>query len=814
MEYLSENKPPVVVQSTVCFFFCDEKIESQRDGKAILRSLIHQILTRHRKLIKHIKEAYNTQGARLIDNFSELWRIFKAITTDKGAGSISIIIDAIDECEENTRCRFLEHIATLLDELRSATGLANNSVKFLVTSRPLLSRQYPTSHLQIKDLERNTIQDLQLVIQRKIDGIAKRTNCRAEARKYLEEALYSKADRTFLWVSLVIKLLERTPFSTQGEFQHLVERLPTGLVATYERFLHDIPSDYQEAARTMLHFIAGSLRPLSLDEIRILFAVKDSHTTIKEVEEDSQPNIRETIETILGPFVRISENHVNFVHQSAKDFLHDLSKQSGHPLSTEYGIDPANGSEILAKSCMSYLSLEDFDKDMFTKKPEPAEGSPTSPKFEVSVTSGDEGLHSFWDTLDLSEDTFIRDPEVAEWELCKSIAQKHPAFDYAALHWANHFASCNTLCSHEMQQIALALSDNSNMFYSNWFRYYWRHCEVDMVLPTNFNPFIAGCFFGHLTTVKILMETGTPIDQGTSSRGLYWASWKGHDAVVAYLLSWQTLPNWKSGERQTPLTVAARFDHLEVVKLLLRVDGNILNEPGKGGRTALSTAAGNGHLAVVEHLLGHKNIEPDLPDDSQWTPIFWAVGGKYLDVVRKLAPDKRIDLNHVDNKDRSILSWAAATGEKEIVRFLLLQDGIDVEKRDCDGRTALSWAAENGHVDVVSDMRRNKGVDVSAKDNQGRNAISFAAASGHPKMVEYLIKYDPLGADEGDDNGWTPLSWALFKDSPGTVKALLLSDKVDANRKDKGGRTPLEWAKSYGYIEVVKLLEAATSSNS
>ncbi|KAH6671230.1 hypothetical protein B0J14DRAFT_453555, partial [Halenospora varia] len=116
LEYLSENKPPVVVQSTVCFFFCDEKIESQRDGKAILRSLIHQILTRHRKLIKHIKEAYNTQGARLIDNFSELWRIFKAITTDKGAGSISIIIDAIDECEENTRCRFLEHIATLLDE--------------------------------------------------------------------------------------------------------------------------------------------------------------------------------------------------------------------------------------------------------------------------------------------------------------------------------------------------------------------------------------------------------------------------------------------------------------------------------------------------------------------------------------------------------------------------------------------------------------------------------------------------------------------------------------------------------------------------
>jgi len=151
MEHLSANKPPFISRNTVCFFFCDDKIESQRDGKAILRSLIHQILTRRRKLIRHIKAAYDVQGPRLVDNFNELWRIFKAITTDSGAGSINIIADAIDECKEKTRRRFLEGMAAFVGELQSTTR-PTHSVKILITSRPLLNRQYRMSNVQIHNL--------------------------------------------------------------------------------------------------------------------------------------------------------------------------------------------------------------------------------------------------------------------------------------------------------------------------------------------------------------------------------------------------------------------------------------------------------------------------------------------------------------------------------------------------------------------------------------------------------------------------------------------------------------------------------------
>jgi ankyrin repeat domain-containing protein 50 len=80
---------------TVCYFFCDGKIETQRDGAAILRSLIHQLLVRCRPLIKYVKRAYDIQGPQLDRNFSALWKIFLAIASDRRVRPISVIIDAI-----------------------------------------------------------------------------------------------------------------------------------------------------------------------------------------------------------------------------------------------------------------------------------------------------------------------------------------------------------------------------------------------------------------------------------------------------------------------------------------------------------------------------------------------------------------------------------------------------------------------------------------------------------------------------------------------------------------------------------------------
>jgi hypothetical protein len=437
-------------------------------------------------------------------------------------------------------------------------------------------------------------------------------------------------------VALVLHLVEKTALASQKDFQRIVEDLPKGLTATYKRFLYNIPTEYKEVAAVLLQFIAGSIRPLFLDEIRILLALKDPQQSIASIEADSQPNIRETIETILGPFIRISEGRVYFIHQTAKDFLNSLYKQPDHPLSKAYGIDQINANLLLARSCISYLCLNDFNMDSFAEDQGGIQDSPNSPL----RTSEDEGLYDIWNNLNLGDNMFLRDSDIAESERCSLIAEKYAFFNYSAVHWTRHFALCSTICPDDLQRSGLELLQSNTNKFSNWFRYYWCQREMDLTFPTTFNPFITACFFGHLTTIKFLEDIEAPIDVDTATCGLFWASYKGHPRVVSHLLHQHSPPNRETVDHQTSLIAAVRFDHLDVVQLLLETKGINVNSKGKDGRTALSIAAGNGHLAIVERLLSHETIQPDVPDSGGWTPIFWAVGGKYSEIVRRLCADK------------------------------------------------------------------------------------------------------------------------------------------------------------------------------
>lgn len=365
--------------------------------------------------------------------------------------------------------------------------------------------------------------------------------------------------------------------------------MPNGLPAIYERFLHSIPTEYQEIAALLLQFIAGSIRPLSLDEIRILLAFKDPQQSISSIEADSQPNMQETLEIILGPMIRISEGRVSFVYLTAKEFLNRLYKEPDHPLSKLYGIDQVNADLLMARSCISYLLLCDFDIYIFAEGQGGTQDPPNSPL----CTSNAEGFDDIWDELDLGDTMFMRDHDIAESERCSFIARKYAFFDYSAAgHWARHFALCGSICPEDLQLLALEVSQSNTNKLSNWFRYYSSQHEADATFPIAFNPFIIACFFGHLTTVVFLLDTSVPIDMDTTACGLFWASYKGHSHVVSHLPLRHTLVDWETANHQTPLISAARFDYFDVVQELLQAKEINVNSKGKDGRTALSMAAG------------------------------------------------------------------------------------------------------------------------------------------------------------------------------------------------------------------------------
>jgi len=809
MDYLQATQPSSDLHALVCCFFCDEKIETQRDGKAILRSVIYQILARRHDLISHATAAFESQGPYLIQSFDALWNIFTAIASDVKSGPINIVVDAIDECEEKTRNRFLDSVSNFIHQAKLMEFPIQHCIKFLITSRPYLAiarriNGLSRNRLQIEESQDEISNDVRLVIRQKVEEIVRRSHCGPSIRTFLEQCLYAKADQTFLWVTVVLQHLERSLLASEKDFKRIVNELPRDLETLYERFLESIPIEHQQLAIKLLHIIAGSSRPLTLDEIGVFLTIQESHRTVSEVEADCQPSVRRTIQGILGPLVRVSESRVYLVHQSAKEFLYDLANRRESPLSAIYGINSQRAELVLASSCISFLLLDDFVKDQLSVDQSSTSGdSPVSPVIERVDAQNKDGLH---DPIGLEGDFILKDESVVEAEACESVAKRYKLFEYSAVHWAEHFSSCNMIAPQNLREAVLCLSENGSTRFSNWFRYYWFHTGMDLPYPQDFDPFIVASFFGHSTILLSLLYGANSCGPKNTAYALYWASRMGHQDIVEILLRTNVEPDSRTVDRQSPLNVAAQFGHSEILKLLTEDERVNVNFKGKAGRTAISLAAAHGHLEPVKILLNHEHIEADSGDFSQWTPPFWAVGGNYLTIVRLLVADERVNIDHTDKAGRTAFSWAAGDGVVDCVKFFLNLGHLNVDLRDGRGRSALSWAAGNRHSEVVRLLVRSKLIDISWKDNDGRNAISWACAGGHTGVLKLLFKYDRNGIDEEDSSGWTPLAWAMGNGSLSIVEALVATDMVDVNRKDRSGRSPLSWAAGYGYLNILKIL--------
>jgi hypothetical protein len=294
--------------SVVTYFFCQNADYRLNTVEAILKGLILRLYEAREETRPVLRELWDDEHQRpfaKIAPLRELWDMFEAMM-NKCHCRIYIVVDALDECTK----------AGMSDLLRLIVrnGLDSPSkMKWLLTSRPLAEadRMLLASHEQLQlslDLESARVATaVDSYIVQKLNELNRMHDYGTDLRERLQARLSAKAEGTFLWVSLVCKQLEAVPAS--HAFQ-TIERLANGLDAVYLKALNEIRrEDSTGKCRRLLEVMALAFRPLTLQEINgiagLPYADMINHATIGR----------------CTSFVRMQDQKVEFVHQSARDYF-------------------------------------------------------------------------------------------------------------------------------------------------------------------------------------------------------------------------------------------------------------------------------------------------------------------------------------------------------------------------------------------------------------------------------------------------------------------------------------------------------------
>jgi len=117
------------------YFFCQKTSDQLNNRVAALRGLVWFLLLQQPHLISHVREEYKTSGQKIFSDvfaFQALSDILKRMLEDKEADRVFLIIDALNECDEETRPLLINLLGMVL-----STNKISSKVKWLVSSRPL-----------------------------------------------------------------------------------------------------------------------------------------------------------------------------------------------------------------------------------------------------------------------------------------------------------------------------------------------------------------------------------------------------------------------------------------------------------------------------------------------------------------------------------------------------------------------------------------------------------------------------------------------------------------------------------------------------
>lgn len=318
--------------------------------------------------------------------------------------------------------------------------------------------------------------------------------------------------------------------------------------------------------------------------------------------------------------------------------------------------------------------------------------------------------------------------------------------------------------------------------------------------------------------VKILTQALWDLEGSDASRweirkganGIHLAAWFGLTHVLSELTANLDLNLADPEQMQTPLMLAARRDHAETVRELVRLGASV-NESDAQGHTAIYEAAAENHDEVMRALLISDDI--DLDRKYVWNlnrtilMIAIACGSSTVELLL----EKDVDVNHCDALGLTALMIACLRSPVQIVqRLITSMNQIEINNATVTGRTALTYVFEATSPSdperelKLTHMLLDMGASLDHKDNRGKSVAMWAVSKGKKHILEVIIaQTQSFDARDSDDR--TLLHEAANMDQS-EMAGYLVTKGMDINIRDRHDRTPLHEAARFACQKVIKEL--------
>ena len=371
--------------------------------------------------------------------------------------------------------------------------------------------------------------------------------------------------------------------------------------------------------------------------------------------------------------------------------------------------------------------------------------------------------------------------------------------------------------------------------------------DANQLEPTGETQLMMAAQAGVLPVVQSLLAHGARVDEreaGFGQTALMYAARAGHADIAAALLTAGAQANVATkvgaappfippnsvagfgfgvgilrggvpadrGRREpapggmTPLHHAARHNHVEVAKLLLKAGASI-DAREANDITPLLMAISNDNMQAA-HLLLESGANVNAVDWYGRTPLWEAVNVRNL-YVHNATFKNGIDRAPVLELIRALLAAHAnvnaRTKETPPFRNHLLEITGSLEWVDFTGQTPFLTAALAGDVTVMKLLLEN-GADPKINTFQGTSPLMAAAGvnwvvaqtwtEGPAQLLEAVKLCRELGMDVNQANsmGVTALHGAANRGSDDIIR-FLVAQGADLTAQDNEHRSALDWAK-------------------